>query len=67
MKTLKVFSPLVTFDSVATVPDRINFIKNFTYLDQDIANDAIPQWAFITPNMSKHQISLVLTQFTNEV
>lgn len=67
MKTLKVFSPLVTFDSVATIPDRINFIKNFTYLDQDIANDAIPQWVFITPNMSKHQISLVLTQFTNEV
>jgi acid phosphatase len=45
-------NPLVIFDAVANVPNRVNLIKNFTLLDQDIANDAIPQWAFITPNMT---------------
>ena len=52
LRLLKVSSPLVIFDSVANIPNRVNLIKNFTLLDQDIANDAVPQWAFITPNMS---------------
>lgn len=56
---LKVSSPLVIYDSVANIPDRVNLIKNFTLLREDFDNDAIPQWAFITPNMSEYQ-SLII-------
>ncbi|PPQ65158.1 hypothetical protein CVT24_011021 [Panaeolus cyanescens] len=45
-------NPLVIFDSVANFPDRLAKIKNFTLFREDLANDALPQWMFITPNMT---------------
>lgn len=47
-----VCSPLVIYDSVSTT-SRVNNIKNFTLFQQDLANNALPQWIFITPNMSQ--------------
>ncbi|KJA20583.1 hypothetical protein HYPSUDRAFT_56025 [Hypholoma sublateritium FD-334 SS-4] len=44
-------NPLVIYDSVSTT-SRVNNIKNFTLFQQDLANNALPQWIFITPNMT---------------
>jgi len=43
----------MSYDSVASDPDRLAKIKNFTMFEQDLANNALPQWMFITPNMSE--------------
>ena len=32
--------------------DRLAKIKNFTMFYQDLNNNALPQWLFITPNMT---------------
>merc|ERR1739838_261250 len=32
--------------------DRLSYIKNFTMFEQDLANNKLPQWMFITPNMT---------------
>lgn len=45
-------SPAVIYDSVADKPDRLAKIKNFTLFYDDLKNDKLPQWVFITPNMS---------------
>jgi len=45
-------NPLMSYDSVASDPDRLAKIKNFTMFEQDLANNALPQWMFITPNMT---------------
>lgn len=47
-----IHSPLVMFGSVASDPERLALIKNLTYFEQDLANKALPQWMFITPNMT---------------
>ncbi|KAG5728901.1 Acid phosphatase [Termitomyces sp. T112] len=44
-------NPLIIFESVNTKHDRTSNIKNFTLFDQDLANNALPQWVFVTPNM----------------
>jgi hypothetical protein len=46
-------SPLVSYDSVTSNLDRLAKIKNFTMFDTDLNNNELPQWMFITPNMSK--------------
>lgn len=45
-------NPLVIFDSVASNASRLTQIKNFTNLWDDIKDNKLPQWAFITPNMT---------------
>ncbi|KAG6830001.1 hypothetical protein H0H92_002692 [Tricholoma furcatifolium] len=45
-------NPLVIYESINTVSDRLSHIKNFTLFEQDLAADALPQWIFITPNMT---------------
>lgn len=45
-------NPPVIYDSVATVPNRLSKIKNTTLFWEDLENDALPQWMFITPNMT---------------
>jgi hypothetical protein len=44
---------LIIYDSIANVPARANLIKNFTLFREDLANKALPQWMFFTPNMSE--------------
>ena len=46
-------SPLIIYNSVANVPARAANIKNFTLFGEDLKNNALPQWMFITPNMSR--------------
>ncbi|KAG6860741.1 hypothetical protein C0995_008005 [Termitomyces sp. Mi166 len=45
-------NPLVIFESVNKDHRRLANIKNFTLFEQDLAHDALPQWMFITPNMT---------------
>nr|BAD00141.1 acid phosphatase [Pholiota nameko]BAD00142.1 acid phosphatase [Pholiota nameko] len=45
-------NPLIIFDSVANFSSRANQVKNFTLFEQDLADDNLPQWMFITPNMT---------------
>lgn len=45
-------NPAVLYDSVAQKPERLANIKNMTLFQQDLENDQLPQWMFITPNMT---------------
>lgn len=45
-------NPPVLHDSVANQPSRLNQIKNLTLFYEDLKADALPQWMFITPNMT---------------
>jgi acid phosphatase len=40
------------FQSVTNNATRLSLIKNFTSLNSDIAANTLPQWSFITPNMT---------------
>jgi len=51
-------SPLMSYDSVTSNLNRLAKIKNFTMFYEDLANNALPQWMFITPNMSKSNVNL---------
>lgn len=44
-------NPLIIFDSVASIPSRASRIRNFNGFAADVNASAIPQWAFITPNL----------------
>lgn len=54
-------SPLISYDSVSSDVDRLAKIKNFTLFDSDLASNKLPQWMFITPNMTNdgHDSSIV--------
>jgi len=45
-------NPPVLYDSVATEDSRLANIKNLTLFYDDLKADALPQWMFITPNMT---------------
>ncbi|ONH67792.1 putative acid phosphatase [Cyberlindnera fabianii] len=45
-------NPLVLYDSVATDSDKLANIKNLTTFYEDLENETLPQWMFITPNMT---------------
>lgn len=42
----------MSYDSVTSNLDRLAKIKNFTMFYEDLNNNALPQWLFITPNMT---------------
>jgi acid phosphatase len=44
-------NPLILFENI-TSSDRISNIKNFTLFYDDLNKKALPQWSFITPNMT---------------
>jgi acid phosphatase len=44
--------PLILFDSVTSNATRLSLIKNFTSFNSDLAAKTLPQWSFITPNMT---------------
>lgn len=44
--------PLILFDSVTSNATRLSLIKNFTSFNSDLAAHTLPQWSFITPNMT---------------
>ncbi|KAJ6096401.1 phosphoesterase-domain-containing protein [Penicillium sp. IBT 16267x] len=45
-------NPLVMFDSISSNDTALRLIKNFTSFANDLHNKQLPQWAFITPNMT---------------
>ncbi|KAK9382774.1 putative acid phosphatase [Kockiozyma suomiensis] len=45
-------NPLILFDNVVNNSSRIENIKNFTSFYDDLENESLPQWMFITPNMT---------------
>ncbi|KAL2821225.1 acid phosphatase [Aspergillus granulosus] len=45
-------NPLVLFDSITNNSTRVRQIKNFTSFEDDLANRTLPQWAFVTPNVT---------------
>ncbi|KAL4875476.1 phosphoesterase family-domain-containing protein [Aspergillus karnatakaensis] len=45
-------NPMIFFDSVTSDPLRLRQIKNFTSFYDDLAAHKLPQYSFITPNMT---------------
>jgi len=45
-------NPLMSYDSVTSDLDRLAKIKNLTMFYKDLENNSLPQWMFITPNMT---------------
>ncbi|KAK9345533.1 phosphoesterase family-domain-containing protein [Lipomyces starkeyi] len=45
-------NPLIIYDSIASNSSRVDNIKNFTTFYDDLNNKQLPQWIFITPNMT---------------
>lgn len=42
----------MSYDSVTSDVNRLAKCKNFTMFDKDLQNNKLPQWMFITPNMT---------------
>ncbi|KAJ5635020.1 uncharacterized protein N7484_008333 [Penicillium longicatenatum] len=53
-------NPLMSYNSVTSDTDRLAKSKNFTMFYKDLDNNELPQWMFITPNMTNdgHDSSL---------
>ncbi|KAF7531588.1 hypothetical protein G7054_g8739 [Neopestalotiopsis clavispora] len=45
-------NPAVIYDANAGKTDRLSLIKNLTLFYDDLENETLPQWMFITPNMT---------------
>ncbi|KAH8901738.1 phosphoesterase-domain-containing protein [Thozetella sp. PMI_491] len=45
-------NPLMSYDSVTSDLNRLAKCKNFTMFQKDLAANTLPQWMFITPNMT---------------
>ncbi|KAK3933857.1 putative acid phosphatase [Diplogelasinospora grovesii] len=45
-------NPAIIYNSVAEDNDRIAKVKNLTMFYEDLKNEKLPQWMFITPNMT---------------
>lgn len=45
-------NPFALFDSITTNATRLSSIKSFVDFNNDVANETLPQWSFITPNMT---------------
>ena len=42
------------YHSISDNPDKLARIKNFTMFDKELADHTLPQWMFITPNMTNN-------------
>lgn len=47
-------NPLVSYDSVTANVNRGAKCKNFTMFTRDLNNNQLPQWMFLTPNMTNN-------------
>jgi len=47
-------NPLISYDSVTEDENKLAKIKNLTMFYEDLNNNALPQWMFITPNMTNN-------------
>jgi phospholipase C len=48
----KSFSPAILYNSVVNKPGRAAYVKNTTMFYKDLKDNKLPQWMFITPNMT---------------
>lgn len=48
--------PAIIYDSVTNDLNRLANIKNLTMFYKDLQANTLPQWMFITPNMSKSSL-----------
>ena len=55
-------NPLIMFDSITNNTQRLSCIKNLTLFHQDLSANKLPQWLFITPNMTNdgHDTSVTM-------
>ncbi|RDW56638.1 hypothetical protein BP5796_13103 [Coleophoma crateriformis] len=56
-------NPLAIYESVSQNATRLSLIKGFDNFYSDLANHTLPQWAFITPNMTNdgHDTTITYT------
>lgn len=56
-------NPAVIYDKNAALADRLAVIKNLTLFYEDLENETLPQWMFITPNMTSdgHDTSVTVS------
>lgn len=52
-------NPEVIYDATTVSPRRTAQIKNLTMFYDDLEAGTLPQWMFITPNMSKSRFSFI--------
>ncbi|KAL1619944.1 hypothetical protein SLS56_009911 [Neofusicoccum ribis] len=45
-------NPAVSYGNVLNAPERLSVTKNLTLFQQDLEAGTLPQWMFITPNMT---------------
>lgn len=45
-------NPAIIYDANAGSAERLSVIKNLTLFYEDLENETLPQWMFITPNMT---------------
>ncbi|KAH6670024.1 acid phosphatase [Halenospora varia] len=45
-------NPEILYNSVVNKPHRVSLVKNLTMFDADLKANKLPQWMFITPNMT---------------
>lgn len=55
-------NPLMSYDSVTSDLDRLAKIKNHTMFYNDLEANMLPQWMFITPNMTSDGHDTSVTQ-----
>jgi len=48
----------MSYDSVTSDTNRLAKSKNFTMFYKDLSANILPQWMFITPNMSTYAVRL---------
>ncbi|CAN8104244.1 unnamed protein product [Discula destructiva] len=62
-------NPAVIYNSSTDKPARLAAMKNLTLFYEDLENDSLPQWMFITPNMTSdgHDTSVTVAgQWTRD-
>lgn len=52
-KSIHISDPAIIYNSVTNDPSRLANIKNLTMFYKDLQANQLPQWMFITPNMSE--------------
>lgn len=45
-------SPAILYNSVVNSPERAAYVKNTTMFYKDLKDNKLPQWMFVTPNMT---------------
>lgn len=58
-------NPLIIYESVTNNATRLSLIKNFTSFESDLAAKTLPQWSFITPNMTNDGHDTTITFAAN--